>query len=305
MELISLPQQVYNFTEILLGNQLEGQTFFLTYPETNKNKMEKEPVIAFLRKNLKRLHKTRIKEFVICSENYDRSNEKVENDEKHFHVFIKLNKNISLTKSEQDLLFDYKNESGKTFHGHYRMCLSRSHAIMYCIKEDENVVTNLTNKQINGIIKKIAKEENLPKNKKQFDLVLQVDADLVDKSFEELEKYILNENKKGNFDTIIIDSIQQYMTMGSELDLKGNKQKPDNMNITLINIENIDIENVNAGNTFESEKIYQLEKKVHYLETKITEQQKQFETLVEMINQNKNSPVFPVDYPFLKRKEKT
>lgn len=122
-----------------------------------------------------------------------------------------------------------------------------------------------------------------------------------DKSFEELEKYILNENKKGNFDTIIIDSIQPYMTMGSELDLKGNKQKPDNMNITLINIEN-----VNAGNTFESEKIYQLEKKVHYLETKITEQQKQFqaeqqkqiaeqqkqfETLVEIINENKNSPV--------------
>jgi len=101
------------------------------------------------------------------------------------------------------------------------------------------------------------------------------------------------------------------MTMGSELDLKGNKQKPDNMNITLINIENI--ENVNAGNTFESEKIYQLEKKVHYLETKITEQQKQFqteqqkqfETLVEIINENKNSPVLQIDYPFLKRKKET
>lgn len=104
MELISLPREVYNFTNILSGNQLEGHTFFLTYPETNENKMEKESVIAFLRQNLKRLHKTRIKEFVICSESYNKSNDLVENDEKHFHVFIKLNKEISLPKSNQVVL---------------------------------------------------------------------------------------------------------------------------------------------------------------------------------------------------------
>jgi len=126
MELISLPREVYNFTNILSGNQLEGHTFFLTYPETNENKMEKESVNTFLTKN---------------------------------DIFISI-------------IFDpiYSNNF-------------KSKHLIRLIKHRITTFNELTKALF------IFNEQEIYK----------------DKSFEELEKYILNENKKGNFDTIIID----------------------------------------------------------------------------------------------------
>lgn len=109
---------------------LRRKSWFLTYPAASE--LSKETLLEFF------LSKFEVKEYVIAEEKH-------KNQDKHFHVYLLLEKKLRFSKN----LFDCEQ-----YHGNYQPAKSKLSVIKYICKEDKEPLTNIN---IEALKKKKAK----------------------------------------------------------------------------------------------------------------------------------------------------